>query len=83
MEEQRYMAVSKFNSNNKVILGVWEDVEDLDNRVWDVQPFNNEDKEPEPIAYVEVVPRYVSGDDLVDSYFKAIYTHHDLVGLYV
>ena len=82
MAKQRFIATSR--KDCKTIIGVWENVCDLDKRNWNVQPYNPKDREGiKPLCYIEVIPTYKSGDDIVDSVLRPINSHHDLVGIYV
>ena len=81
----------KFIASNrqakKVIIGMWEDVCDLDKRLWNVRKWESEDVandfQPKPLCYIDIIPKYHSGDDIVDSIFRPIYSHQDLVGVYL
>jgi hypothetical protein len=74
---ERFLAVNR--QEKTIIMGAWEDVCDLDKRTWAVGLFDKDEPvEPKPIAVIEIVEqRFECPID------KEIYTHHDLVGVYV
>ena len=74
--EERFLAVNR--QAHTLMIGLWDGLCDLDKRIWDVRPFDAdaEEKEPEPLAIIEV-------DDNPNYRYKEIYSHHDLVGVYL
>ena len=80
---ERFLARSKFREGS--FEGTWDDVCDLDKRQWDVSLIEERrvDEPPEPLCHIEVIPRYVSGDDVVDAVLRPVFTLHDLVGIHI
>ena len=75
--EQRFIATNK--QVHTVIIAVWEDVCDLDKRLWNVAPFDPEaSDEPQPLCIIEIITEYES-----PIYYKKIYSHRELMGVYV
>ena len=62
--------------------GTWEDLENLDNRIWDVTP-DVEPEDPKPLCVVEVVTEYEPCGVPEYPVERAIFSHKDLVGLYL
>ena len=70
---ERFAAVHK--QTREIIRGTWQDVCDLDNRVWKKKV--DVEVEPEPIAIIEIK------QNSKVSILKEIYSHHDLMGVYL
>lgn len=77
---ERFIATNKQTGN--VVIGSWEDVCDLDKRIWDVDRSSAYPKKQTPLAIIEVASRDTEDDILVYCY-REIYSHNELVGLYI
>jgi hypothetical protein len=70
-----YQAVNKQTGERRE--GSFDDLSNLEKRVWILTPCIW--KEPEPLCVLKVV----DNNDWTQTIKKEIYSHHDLVGLYV
>lgn len=79
---ERFLATN--DQDGTVIMGVWEDVCDLDKRIWNVRLFTNEEPIETPLAYIEMVEDYwPNSKDIKTTEWIAIFDHHELVGVYL
>jgi hypothetical protein len=68
---ERFLAKENRPSSAETIIGTWDDVKNLDKRLWDVRPFDP-DKIDRPLAIVQTLTGFIQ-----------INSHHDLVGKYI
>ena len=73
---ERFLAKSK--QTGEVIIGMWEDVCDLDNRTWNVSVFD-----PEPVDIPLATIQIKKSSYSFNIYSKEIWKPNDLEGLYL